>query len=72
MNHQFKQWGSYQLVIFRFCKQGFLLKLNQKQLLIFLRLCNMCRNIWILKRFNIWSLLVTHVVISDPVWQDSP
>lgn len=36
----FKQWGRYQRgryqpVIFRFCQQGFLLKLNQKQLLIF-------------------------------------
>lgn len=68
---QFKQWRGYQLIILRDCKQGFLLKLNQKQLLMFLRLCNMRRNIWILRRFKIWSPPVTNAVINDPVLQDS-
>ena len=67
---QFKQWCSYQLVIFRDCKQGFLLKLNQKQFLMFLRFCIMCRNIWILRRFKIWSTPVANAVIKDPVLQD--
>ena len=68
---QFKQWCSYQLVIFRDCKQGFLLKLNQKQLPMFLRFCNMCRNIWIVRRLKIWSPPVSSAVIDDPVLQDS-
>ena len=67
---QFKQWCSYQLVIFRDCKQGFLLKLNQKQLLMSLRFCNMYRNIWILWRFKIWSPPVANAVIKDPVLQE--
>ena len=68
---QFKQWCNYQLVIFRDCKQGFLLKLNQKQLFMFLRFCNICRNIWILRRFKIWSPPVANAVIKDPILQDS-
>lgn len=60
---QFKQWCSCQLVIFRGLRQGFLLKLNEKQLLLFWRLCNMCRNICILGRLQIWSLLVTRAGI---------
>ena len=67
---QFKQWCSYQLVIFRDCKQVFLLKLNQKQFLMFLRFGNMCRNIWILRRFKIWSPSVANAVIKDSVLQD--
>lgn len=66
---QFKQWYSYQLVIFRDYKQGFLLKVNQKQRMV-LRLCNMYRKKWIPRRFKIRSLPVANAISNDPVRQD--
>lgn len=54
---QFEQCCSCQLVTFRDCKCGFLLKLNPKQLLEFFRFCNMYKNVWILRRLkNLVSL----------------
>lgn len=66
---QLKQRCIYRLIIFRDCKQGFFLKLNQKQLPVSHRLCNTCRNIRILRRFKMRSPSVTNAALNHPVYR---